>query len=440
MKTKYQKDKLIITISVLITVQILFSSSIMAQDLTVDYWLQKGDEFYYNDSYDLALRCYDKAIEIDPMESNAWKSKGNVLNELGQTVEANVAFAKANDLGYEDTTRIDVVPNEMSEEISGINESIQPNIMLDGAKSETSIIFNSIILLFDASHSMSGDKMSNAKIAIKEFISGLDFESTEVSLIVFYDCDNIKVEQPFTTDKSLISSKIDTIQPSGSTPLNKAINFAKRYIDENANGMKRNIIMFTDGIETCTSQGTYSERKSIKISVIGYNIRKDSDLDKSLRNFAEMVHGNYLNSGDGFNSEGLARSLEQAYAGMGTGDVQVTLTWNANADIDLYVEDPSGDEIYYRNPTVSSGGELDIDNRCSNFIMGMPENIYWPLGKAPVGRYKVRVNYYDDCGRFGVRTGPVDWTIKTKVNGRMYTFSGTLYDIGDTQDVTTFQF
>ncbi len=75
MKTKYQKDKLIITISVLITVQILFSSSIMAQDLTVDYWLQKGDEFYYNDSYDLALRCYDKAIEIDPMESMRGKVK-----------------------------------------------------------------------------------------------------------------------------------------------------------------------------------------------------------------------------------------------------------------------------------------------------------------------------------------------------------------------------
>jgi hypothetical protein len=35
---------------------------VMAQDHTTDAWLQKGDEFYKNHSYDLALRCYDKAI------------------------------------------------------------------------------------------------------------------------------------------------------------------------------------------------------------------------------------------------------------------------------------------------------------------------------------------------------------------------------------------
>jgi hypothetical protein len=261
-----------------------------------------------------------------------------------------------------------------------------------------------------------------------------------LSLLVFYDCDNIKVEQPFTTDKSLISSKIDTIQPSGSTPLGRAINFAKRYIDENASGIKKNIIMFTDGKETCTSQATYTERKSIKISVIGFNIRKGSDLDKALKDFVNIIHGNYLNSGDGFNSEGLTRTLQQAYEGMGTGDVQATLTWSVNADIDLHVEDPYGDEVYYRNPIVRSGGELDIDNRCSNFVMGMPENIYWPTGKAPAGTYRVRVNYYEDCGGYGTPTAPVDWTVTTKVNGNISTFRGTLDYVGDTQEVAYFQF
>jgi len=45
--------------------------STMAQEYTANYWLQKGDEFYNNRSYDLALRCYDKAIEIDPLDANA---------------------------------------------------------------------------------------------------------------------------------------------------------------------------------------------------------------------------------------------------------------------------------------------------------------------------------------------------------------------------------
>ena len=125
---------------------------------------------------------------------------------------------------------------------------------------------------------------------------------------------------------------------------------------------------------------------------------------------------------------------------MGTGDVQVTLSWNANVDIDLHVKDPSGAEVYYNNPTVSSGGQLDLDNKCSNFVMGKPENIYWPTGKAPAGTYIVSVNYYADCTSSATPTGPVDWTVTTKVNGKTNTFTGTLNNEGDTQEVTTFQF
>lgn len=120
------------------------------------------------------------------------------------------------------------------------------------------IIKSSTIILFDASNSMSdNNKMSNAKIAVKEFISELDYASDELALIVLYDCDNITVEQPFTTDQSLIASKIDAIQPTGDTPLGAAIDFAKNYVDEYANGAKK-IIQFTDGIETCPYEETYS--------------------------------------------------------------------------------------------------------------------------------------------------------------------------------------
>lgn len=125
---------------------------------------------------------------------------------------------------------------------------------------------------------------------------------------------------------------------------------------------------------------------------------------------------------------------------MGTGDVQVTLTWYANADIDLYVEDPYGETVSYKNSHVSSGGELDLDNQCDNFVMGKPENIYWSYDKAPTGTYRVSVNYFADCGTYRSPTGPVDWTVTTKVNGNVNTFRETLGNVGDTQEVTTFQF
>lgn len=82
----------------ILIVIIIFIPAITAQDHTVDAWLQKGDEFYKNRSYDLALRCYDKAIEIDPMSAKAWENKGNVLKQLNHTDKADEAFSKASDL------------------------------------------------------------------------------------------------------------------------------------------------------------------------------------------------------------------------------------------------------------------------------------------------------------------------------------------------------
>jgi tetratricopeptide (TPR) repeat protein len=79
-------------------------ASIMAQEYTADYWLQKGDEFYINNSYGLALRCYEKAIEINPLNADAWHNKGDVLNELNRTTEADAAFSKATELSASTTS------------------------------------------------------------------------------------------------------------------------------------------------------------------------------------------------------------------------------------------------------------------------------------------------------------------------------------------------
>jgi hypothetical protein len=137
---------------------------------------------------------------------------------------------------------------------------------------------------------------------------------------------------------------------------------------------------------------------------------------------------------DGVTQQGRPPCWGASTTSVGTGDVQITLTWQANADIDLHVVDPNGDEVYYENPRVPSGGELDRDNECSNFIMGQPENIYWPSGQAPSGTYKISVVYYGDCGG----AGPVAWTVRAIVMGQVYTYTGTLNAPGDQQEVATF--
>ena len=75
----------------------------------------------------------------------------------------------------------------------------------------------------------------------------------------------------------------------------------------------------------------------------------------------------------------------------GYGDIQITLTWNNTADLDLHVVDPLGEEIYWSDSYSSSGGYLDYDN-----ISGYgPENVFWEEDQAPSGVYDVYVHHYD---------------------------------------------
>lgn len=78
------------------------------------------------------------------------------------------------------------------------------------------------------------------------------------------------------------------------------------------------------------------------------------------------------------------------------GMVQVLLEWDNYNDLDLYVKEPTGEIIWFRNRLSSSGGELEIDmnNGIRAFSASPIENIYWRKGMAPKGTYEVYVSYY----------------------------------------------
>lgn len=86
--------------------------------------------------------------------------------------------------------------------------------------------------------------------------------------------------------------------------------------------------------------------------------------------------------------------------GLGTGDVQITLTWENSADLDLYVREPNGEVTSHTQRQSSTGGQLDVDDTNGYG----PENIFWPAGQAPRGNYSVEVNLYSGLpGPFRVR-------------------------------------
>lgn len=114
---------------------------------------------------------------------------------------------------------------------------------------------------------------------------------------------------------------------------------------------------------------------------------------------------------------------------VGTGDVQINVSWSGASDVDLSVEDPSGEILYYGNRSAASGGSLDLDSNAACSIDGKnAENIVWPAGRAPTGPYKVVVRYFDDCG-----VARSDWVVTIQMRGQApQTFTGSF--IGPTLD------
>ena len=81
------------------------------------------------------------------------------------------------------------------------------------------------------------------------------------------------------------------------------------------------------------------------------------------------------------------------------GDIQVSVTWNTIADVDLHVIEPNGAELYYGNRSSGSGGQLDVDaNAACGTTSPWQENVGWAPQTAPSGEYTVRVDYWSACG------------------------------------------
>ena len=97
-----------------------------------------------------------------------------------------------------------------------------------------------------------------------------------------------------------------------------------------------------------------------------------------------------------------------------TGSPSFNLVWdNQNVDLDLYVQDPSGEVIYYANTSSDSNGTLDVDCTCSGSCSSQEENIFWTNG--PSGNYKFYVDYFGSCGGSAI----ANWTIRVFEGNRV---------------------
>jgi hypothetical protein len=95
-------------------------------------------------------------------------------------------------------------------------------------------------------------------------------------------------------------------------------------------------------------------------------------------------------------TQGPTRQQSASVVSVGSGELQVSVSWDADSDVDLHVVDPNGDEIFWSSMTSPSGGELDLDsNAACELDYVANENVTFP--EAPPGEYSVLVDYYDAC-------------------------------------------
>ena len=103
---------------------------------------------------------------------------------------------------------------------------------------------------------------------------------------------------------------------------------------------------------------------------------------------------------EGRTQGGYTLSLTVGQIELQTGTFTASLIWGGDADLNLFVRDPSGRVVSWSNPTVPSGGTLQIDSNtnCETPTSQPVEHIYYPnTTTIPDGDYTVWVWYQNVC-------------------------------------------
>ena len=146
--------------------------------------------------------------------------------------------------------------------------------------------------------------------------------------------------------------------------------------------------------------------------------------DLELEDSESFIIWGALTDADGDISETWEK--EVSIRNVGTGQLQISLSFNNDKDVDLHLIEPGedGEHIYYGNRTSDNGGQLDLDSNAGCSIDGVNnENItYGEDAYIAPGVYEVYVDMYSNCDP-SIAT---DYVVTVTYNGRLIgTTTGT---------------
>lgn len=136
----------------------------------------------------------------------------------------------------------------------------------------------------------------------------------------------------------------------------------------------------------------------------------------------------------------MRRRVEEAGGKYDDVDIRASLLWNNRNDLDLYAYLPSGEVIYFGQKLSRCGGALDVDRNVNGETTTPVENIRWPRGRAPAGRYRVAVRNFGFHERYH---DPTPFRVELSVGGETHYFDGVASphrETGRESEVTAFDF
>lgn len=165
-------------------------------------------------------------------------------------------------------------------------------------------------------------------------------------------------------------------------------------------------------LPTCKSVKVLVENNHLGnfVSLVGpKNIEDTETLFKWGNNFSWSYSGNVADS---------IKERVKAAGGNVDGVMRISLSWDNTDDLDLHLQGPNREHVYYSSRHGASGATLDVDANGLDGIREDPvENIYWKsLPKD--GDYKVVVNNYNK--RSASNQG---YTLEIEYDGQTYHWS-----------------
>ena len=159
----------------------------------------------------------------------------------------------------------------------------------------------------------------------------------------------------------------------------------------------------------------------------------DKDADKMAINLRELSSDTVANVAAPI--EATDDLISEAKKVGGQGELKLTLLWDFAGDIDIHVQQPSGNWINYTQPRdAASGGYLDVDNVIGG--SGSAENIYWE--NPPKGHYKVWLHYYSPSQANGAAGRGAANVVLIRKGERAETFQAQMSEPGDQVFITSF--